>query len=128
MRVSVSPLLFNRKTKSDLGWAFVGLIDGGRLKAYADDGADITRIYRHQLAARTYGVLRRAPSRAGPSRVGSTPPLGSTAGSRSPQVSPAVTASTGRKISPRVVCPSRVIVMQSRPAARCNQRKAAVVG
>jgi hypothetical protein len=46
-RVIVSPFLFNRKTKSDLGWAFLGLIDGGRLKEYADDGTDITRIYRH---------------------------------------------------------------------------------
>jgi hypothetical protein len=56
-RLIVSPFLFNRKTKSDLGWAFVGLIDGGRIKEYADDGADITRIYRHQLAACTYEVL-----------------------------------------------------------------------
>jgi len=56
-RVIVTPLLFNRKTKSDLGWVFVGLIDGGRLKEYADDGADISRIYRHQLAACTYEVL-----------------------------------------------------------------------
>jgi hypothetical protein len=49
--------LFNRKTKSNLGSAFLGLIDGGRIKEYADDGADITRIYRHQLAACTYEVL-----------------------------------------------------------------------
>ena len=35
----------NRKMESDLGWAFVALIDGGRIKEYADDGADITRIY-----------------------------------------------------------------------------------
>jgi hypothetical protein len=56
-KVIVSPFLFNRKTKSDLGWAFLGLIDGGRLKEYADDGSDITRIYRHQLAACTYEVL-----------------------------------------------------------------------
>jgi hypothetical protein len=56
-RVMVSPFLFNRKTKSDLGWSFIGLIDGGRIKEYADDGADITRIYRHQLAACTYEVL-----------------------------------------------------------------------
>ena len=49
--------LLKRKTKSDLGWAFIGLIDGGRIKEYADDGADITRIYRHQLAACTYEVL-----------------------------------------------------------------------
>jgi hypothetical protein len=55
-RVIVTPLLFNRKTKSDPGWAFVGPIDGGRLKEHADDGTDITRIYRHQLAACTYEV------------------------------------------------------------------------
>ena len=53
----VSSFLFNRKTKSDLSWAFTGLIDGGRIKEYADDGADITRFYRHQLAARTYEVV-----------------------------------------------------------------------
>ena len=56
-KVIVAPYLFNRKTKSDLGWAFIGLIDGGRIKEYADDGADITRISRHQLAACTYEVL-----------------------------------------------------------------------
>ena len=53
----VEPFVFTGKSKSDLGWAFVGLIDGGRIKEYADDGADITRIYRHQLAACTYEVL-----------------------------------------------------------------------
>jgi hypothetical protein len=57
--VIVSPSLFNRKTKSDLGWAYIGLIDGGRIAEYADDGSDITRIYRHQLAACTYEVLPR---------------------------------------------------------------------
>ena len=56
-RIIVEPFLFTGKSKSDLGWAFVGLIDGGRIKEYADDGADITRIYRHQLAACTYEVL-----------------------------------------------------------------------
>jgi hypothetical protein len=30
--VIVSPFLLNTKTKSDLGWAFVGLINAGRLK------------------------------------------------------------------------------------------------
>jgi hypothetical protein len=41
----------------------IGLIDGVRFKEYADDtgwaggGDDITRIYRHQLAACTYEVL-----------------------------------------------------------------------
>jgi hypothetical protein len=56
-RVIVEPFVFTGKSKSDLGWNFVGLIDGGRIKEYADDGADITRIYRHQLAACTYEVL-----------------------------------------------------------------------
>src|SRR5829696_5043229 len=49
-------LPFNRKTKFDLGWAVIGLIDGGRIKEYVDD-ADMTRNYRHQLAACTYEVL-----------------------------------------------------------------------
>ena len=56
-RVIVEPFVFTGKSKSDLGWAFVGLIDGGRIKEYADDGTDITRIYCHQLAACTYEVL-----------------------------------------------------------------------
>jgi hypothetical protein len=45
------------RTTSDLGWAFIGLIDGGRIKEDVDDEADITRIYRHQLAACTDEVL-----------------------------------------------------------------------
>ena len=50
-KVIVAPFPFkSRKTTSDLGWTFSGLIDGGRLKEYADDGADVTRIYRHQPA------------------------------------------------------------------------------
>jgi len=56
-RVIVEPFVFTGKSKSDLGWAFVGLIDRGRIKEYANDGTDITRIYRHQLAARTYEIL-----------------------------------------------------------------------
>jgi hypothetical protein len=55
--VLVAPFLLNRKTKLDLGWAVIGLIDGGRLKEYAEDGSDLTRIYRHQLAACTHEVL-----------------------------------------------------------------------
>jgi hypothetical protein len=61
--VLVAPFLLNRKTKSDLGWAFIGLIDSGRITEYADDGTDITRIYRHQLAACTYEVV------AGPGKL-----------------------------------------------------------
>jgi hypothetical protein len=55
--------LLKRNSKSDLGWDSIGLIDGGRFKEYADDGAEITRIYREQLAACTYDVL------PGPGRV-----------------------------------------------------------
>lgn len=56
-RVIVEPFVFSGASKSELGWDFVGLIDGGRLKEYADDGDELTRIYRHQLAACTYEVL-----------------------------------------------------------------------
>ena len=37
----LQPFLLNRKTTSDLRWAF-NLIDGGRIKEYADEGADNT--------------------------------------------------------------------------------------
>ncbi|MDQ2655343.1 MAG: hypothetical protein M3Z20_20110, partial [Chloroflexota bacterium] len=56
-RVSVEPFIFSGASKSELGWDFLGLIDGGRFKEYADDGDDLTRVYRHQLAACTYEVL-----------------------------------------------------------------------
>jgi hypothetical protein len=62
-KVAVEPILFSGKSKSGLGWDFIGLIDSGRFKEYADDGADITRIYRHQLAACTYQVM------SGPGRI-----------------------------------------------------------
>lgn len=56
-RVIVEPFVFSGASKSELGWDFVGLIDGGRLKEYADDGEELTRIYWHQLSACTYEVL-----------------------------------------------------------------------
>src|SRR5918994_4974833 len=56
-RIIVEPFVFTGASKSQLGWDFIGLIDGGRIKEYVDDGADITRIYRHQLAACTFEVL-----------------------------------------------------------------------
>jgi hypothetical protein len=33
----VIPFIFNSRTKSDLGWSFLSLIDTGRLKTYAED-------------------------------------------------------------------------------------------
>lgn len=56
-RVMVEPFIFSGASKSELGWDFLGLIDGGRFKEYADDGEELTRVYRHQLAACTYEVL-----------------------------------------------------------------------
>jgi hypothetical protein len=56
-RVIVEPFVFTSASKSQLGWDFLALIDGGRIKEYADDGDELTRIYRHELAACTYEVL-----------------------------------------------------------------------
>lgn len=55
--VIVEPFTFTGKSKSDLGWAFLGLIDGGRFKEYAGESDEITRVYWHQLAAARYEVL-----------------------------------------------------------------------
>ena len=52
-RVLGEPFVFSGASKSELGWDFLGLIDGGRFKEYADDGDELTRIYRHQLAGST---------------------------------------------------------------------------
>ena len=60
----VEPFVFTGKSKSDLGWAFLGLIDGGRFKEYVEEPAtEITRVYRQQLAACRYEVV------PGPGRV-----------------------------------------------------------
>ena len=47
-----------QRPSSDLGWAIIGRIDGDHITEDAADGADITRISRHQLVACTYQVLR----------------------------------------------------------------------
>jgi hypothetical protein len=49
--------VFTEARQSAWGWAFIARIDGGRRKEYADDGEELTRIYRHELAACTYEVL-----------------------------------------------------------------------
>lgn len=56
-RVRVMPFIFTASSKSTLGWDFIGLIDGGRFKEYADDGEALTRQYRAQLAATTYETV-----------------------------------------------------------------------
>jgi hypothetical protein len=56
LRVEVMPFVFTRASKSQLGWDFLGLIDGGRFKDYAGDGEAVTRLWRRQLAATTYEI------------------------------------------------------------------------
>jgi hypothetical protein len=56
-RVRVLPFIFTASSKSTLGWDFIGLIDGGRFKEYADDGDALTRQYHAQLAATTYETV-----------------------------------------------------------------------
>lgn len=47
---------FSAAKKSELGWSLIGAIEGGRLKEYADDGAEETRLFWRQLAAIEYDV------------------------------------------------------------------------
>jgi hypothetical protein len=61
--IRVLPFLFTSASKSRLGWNVVGLIESGRLKEYADDGDEITRLFCAQLRATTYEIL------AGPGSV-----------------------------------------------------------
>jgi Terminase RNaseH-like domain len=52
----VVPWVFTAHAKSDLGWRLLAAIDGGRLKDYADDGADETRLFWRQVEACAYEV------------------------------------------------------------------------
>ncbi len=59
----VIPFQFNSRTKSDLGWAFLAMVDSGRLKDYApQDGQSgelgaLHRLYFEQLSATQYEIL-----------------------------------------------------------------------
>ncbi len=53
----VVPFVFTQASKSDLGWSLLALIDGGRLKEYADDGAPDTRRFWEEVANVAYEVL-----------------------------------------------------------------------
>ena len=61
--VTVIPYLFTATSKSALGWDFLGLIDSGRFKEYADDSATgtpegrLTALYWEQLRATTYETV-----------------------------------------------------------------------
>ncbi|HEV2073336.1 MAG TPA: hypothetical protein VGR29_06785 [Thermomicrobiales bacterium] len=54
--IKVVPFLFTSASKSRLGWDLVGLIESGRLKEYADDGDELTRLLHAQLRATTYEI------------------------------------------------------------------------
>lgn len=58
--VRVVPFTFTAASKSRLGWDFVGLIETGRYKEYADDGDALTREFHAQLVATEYEV-RQGP-------------------------------------------------------------------
>jgi hypothetical protein len=54
--IPVIPFVFTAASKSALGWDWIGLIDAGRYREYADDGERLTRLFRQQMAAVTYAT------------------------------------------------------------------------
>jgi hypothetical protein len=54
--IPVIPFIFTAASKSALGWDWIGMIDSGRYREYADDGERLTRLFRAQLAATTYAT------------------------------------------------------------------------
>ncbi len=61
--IPVIPFVFSATSKSALGWDWLGLIDAGRYREFADDGERLTRLFRAQLAATSYTIV------AGPGKV-----------------------------------------------------------
>lgn len=47
----VQPVQFTGKVKTDLGWGFVGIIEGGRFKDYSDDSEGDTRQFWYEVGA-----------------------------------------------------------------------------
>ncbi len=45
----VTPFVFTSASKSQLGWDFVGLVESGRYKEYAEDGEADTGLFRRQV-------------------------------------------------------------------------------
>jgi hypothetical protein len=45
----VLPFIFSSKSKSDLGWDFISLIDGGRYQDYVNDGVEDTGLFWRQV-------------------------------------------------------------------------------
>ncbi|MDQ6695308.1 MAG: hypothetical protein M3014_12970, partial [Chloroflexota bacterium] len=55
-RCEVVPFVFSLRSKSDLGWAWLGAIESGRYKEYTDDGAPDTREFWAQCNNLAYTV------------------------------------------------------------------------
>ncbi len=49
--------VFSARTKSDLGWGFLALVEAGRFKDYADDGLEDTRTFWRQVEAAEVEIL-----------------------------------------------------------------------
>jgi hypothetical protein len=58
----VVAVTFSSKLKSDLGWAFVGVVETGRFQDYADDGEPDTRQFWYEVSRCDYRV-RPGPGR-----------------------------------------------------------------
>ncbi len=56
-RCEVHAFVFTQKSKSDLGWAFVGTVESGRYKEYAQDGAVETGRFWAQVEDCQYVVM-----------------------------------------------------------------------
>ena len=52
----VMPFVFTQQSKSQLGWDFLGLVEGGRYKEYAEDGENDTGLFWTQVEACTSQV------------------------------------------------------------------------
>jgi hypothetical protein len=55
-RCEVHPFVFSLKSKSDLGWSFLGAVESGRYKDYAPDGAADTGRFWAQVEACEFTV------------------------------------------------------------------------
>ncbi len=54
---AVLPFEFTGTSKSDLGWQFLGVVDGGRYKEYLDDQAEDSREFWREVSACEFEVL-----------------------------------------------------------------------
>lgn len=53
----VIPFLFTSSSKSELGWAFLGICNSGRFLDHRDDGSDEYTLFWHQVQAARYEIL-----------------------------------------------------------------------